>query len=205
MLRPLGYREPDWLRVQEAQAESQGITAELSNQWKMGSVVSLSPGVGETSWQDSGHRSGLTLLWSQSSSSCRVKPDQSRPAAAVWCSSQELQTPTQTRTLPGLWSGPLTSHEWMSGLVGVLLEGDVSPWQLASPSNTTEWSCKDSGFFSLLPHLHSDLVWLRPAWIPLVSCFYFIFLMWIMCPCSCSLLYFLLHGNIFIHANSSYI
>lgn len=118
--------------------------------------------------------SGLTLLWSQSISTCL-----SAGSNRTWAD-QELKSHALHRccrlprrhvhsTLPGLWSGPLTSHEWMSGLVGVLLEGDVSPWQLASPSNTAEWSCQDSGFLSLVPHHHSDLVglspWLNPFFV----------------------------------------
>lgn len=34
MLQSLGYSEPDWPRVHAGQAQSEGITMELSSQWE---------------------------------------------------------------------------------------------------------------------------------------------------------------------------
>lgn len=139
---------------------------------------------------------------------CRVKPDQRGKKLQSDAPRRCCRLPRRRAhsTLPVLWSGLLTSHKWMRGLVGVLLEGDVSPWQLASSSSTTEWSCQDSGSFSLLSHHHSDLVWLSPWLNPIYccfssTCFWFIFLMWLTCPCGFSLLYFFCY--ISIHANST--
>lgn len=86
------------------------------------------------------------------SPSCLSAESNQTRVAEVWCSFSggccRLPRRRVRSTSPALWSGLLASHEWMSGLAGVLLEGDVSPWQPASSS-------KLSGQWLLQPYLSS--------------------------------------------------
>lgn len=121
---------------------------------KMVSVVSLSPREGgEASWHV---KQWVDLVGESIRFVCRVKPDQSSwsPMLFLW---RELPRRRVHSPPPALQSGLLASHEWMSGLARVLLEGDVSPWQPAS-------SWKLSGQWLLQPPLSSPF---RPGPIPL--------------------------------------